>query len=393
MENYNKLFLLEDPEFDMDKWSKEDYRSPEAMPKGNIQISTQLNAAYFGQPKLDKDALKSFHVPVKLSDGTWNPKGTFSDLLKAVYEGDNDVKDARADAAAEHRSEISDARIEGIIATMQLTYVPTIATKLELADLEAYVKSASSYKSYEAKQVGDGNRIEFGFGVAFSSDKSEMIVTRNGVIVDAENYAIQTVESGEGIAVKVINPDGSDAEAPVEGEVFAIFTEREVIEVQAIEEKIIELQQGLGEAQAAYEKLKASNETLLDSIKAAKSEAAAKLAKVKEELTSAESEVTSNLDALAIAESIDKVASLKTELGTGRELLNSLNGTLRNTTFAVANSTTDITDSNTVISDNNQRMAEFIDAATLKMQEAETERMAQAALAKAVDKASHVGEA
>ena len=393
MENYNKLFLLEDPEFDMDKWSKEDYRSPEAMPKGNIQISTQLNAAYFGQPKLDKDALKSFHVPVKLSDGTWNPKGTFSDLLKAVYEGDNDVKDARADAAAEHRSEISDARIEGIIATMQLTYVPTIATKLELADLEAYVKSASSYKSYEAKQVGDGNRIEFGFGVAFSSDKSEMIVTRNGVIVDAENYAIQTVESGEGIAVKVINPDGSDAEAPVEGEVFAIFTEREVIEVQAIEEKIIELQQGLGEAQAAYEKLKASNETLLDSIKAAKSEAAAKLAKVKEELTSAESEVTSNLDALAIAESIDKVASLKTELGTGRELLNSLNGTLRNTTFAVANSTTDITDSNTVISDNNQRMAEFIDAANLKMQEAETERMAQAALAKAVDKASHVGEA
>lgn len=387
MENYNRLFLLEEPGFDMDKWSKEDYESDKAMPKGNIQ-ATQLNAAYFGQPKLNADILQHFDVPAKQANGEWIKDGSFADLLKAVYEGDNDVKDASADAASEHKSESSDVRIEDIIATMQLTHVPTIAGDLELVDLVPYVKSASSSKSYESTQVGDKNQTEFGFDVAFSSDKQDLMVMRNGVIVDRENYAIIELEGGEGVAIKMTEADGSDADAPVEGEVFALYATKEVIELDVIDTFIAEQREILKKAQEASEELKASNETILDKLNTEKADAEAELARATAELEKASEEVSENLDALSVADSMDKVASLKTALAELRKETSNGLESKRNSAFAVENGNKDITASNNVISENATRMAAFIETIETIIDKAETEKQSQEELAKAIKKAS-----
>lgn len=304
MENYNRLFLLEDPAFDMESYMSDDYRSKPQEGKANLK---QIDDAWLGKSFLTENFVKHFSVAKYNTDGSYElMRG--DKFFDHIQKGDQ-VKDELDDASSEVKEKETNEKLANAIASIGITE-PVIS--FDLYEVREFSFTAFDGKDAYTHRVGaSDDNTNFTFGIALPGDSAEIQVSENGLSVDKIEMDYNE-DLGLATGLRIVDENGEGIEVE-EGTIVTIFapnyTPKEGIKLG--KHLLSQIQESKGKAIEIFTEYTTEMEGVIQNTEVEKMESE----KLKADKTAIVAELTSKLakskKGLSESDNSDDIASAK----------------------------------------------------------------------------------
>jgi nucleoid DNA-binding protein len=336
MENYNRLFLLEDPTFDMEAFMSPEYKGKPEEGKANLN---QITDAWLGESFLTEDFIKHMVMPKYNADGSYELVS--GDIFFDHIQKGDQVKDERDDATSEVKEEETNLRLENAIDAISIT-PPAVPVEL----YEATQFTSANYDGSDAyvHRVGNSDDlVTFKFGIALPEDAAEMVAAQNGISLDRIEMEFNP-ELGVATGLKVVDAEGSDVTLE-EGSVITAFAPNYSPEegIKSIKNAIQALEESKAAAIEGFGQFDKDNKEAIDGANTSKADAEVEVADRTKLIADLGKKLEDNKAALSasgnsneIGESKEKCLVIVGELYSAKGLLSVSEANVKGFTKAIA---------------------------------------------------------